>query len=196
MNCRRVRGLLVEYLEKALPMDGMEWVDEHVECCRGCRDELEVLRRTLLLAGGDRVGEMPVSAEVFLANVRRGIRARGSRGWSWDMRRALWPVLAAAVVIVAAGVLLLTRRAPLQLPEDGLRVTREWAADEIVELAGTESELIRRFDAGTMSRMESELAEDAELDDLVEELTAPEQAALVRELSRVYRAPAKSLNGG
>jgi hypothetical protein len=84
----------------------------------------------------------------------------------------------------------------LQLPEDGLRVTREWAADEIVELAGTESELIRRFDAGTMSRMESELAEDAELDDLVEELTAPEQAALVRELSRLYRAPAKSLNGG
>ena len=196
MNCRRARPLLLEFLEERLPAIAEVAVREHLAACPQCRAELELFRKTLLLAVGDTVPLMPIGANVFLGNVRRRIRAANATPERGRIKTKLWPVLAAAVVLLAIGILFLSRGPQSQRSPDDLVITGEPAAADIIDQAGTETDLVRQIDAQSISAIESELADNAELDDLIEELTPQQQEALVRELTRLYRAPAKPLNGG
>jgi hypothetical protein len=196
MNCRRARSLLLEHLEARLSGDAEVSVRAHLASCSRCRTEFELFRRTLLLAAGNAVPPMPISADIFLGKVRRRIRTFDLQRSRFSVRRSLWPTLAAAMVMLAVGVLFLSRKPQAQLPQDDIAITGESIAADLIDQAGTESDLIRQIDTQSISQIETELADNAELDDLIEELTPRQQEDLIKELTRLYRAPAKSLNGG
>ncbi len=48
-KCRKVRGLLSEYIDGRLGSEDTEFVDRHVETCRECSEEFETLRFTVRL---------------------------------------------------------------------------------------------------------------------------------------------------
>lgn len=196
MNCRHARSRLLEYLEARLPPDPAAAVREHLASCPRCRSELEPLRKTLLLTAGDEAPEMPISADAFLGNVRRRVRTFSVQRSPVSVRRSVWPALAAATVMLMVGILLLSRQHRPQSPLDDFAVTTEPAAADIIDQAGSESDLVRQIDAQSVSDISLELADDAELDDLIEELTPRQQEALVRELTRICHAPAKVSQGG
>ncbi len=67
---------------------------------------------------------------------------------------------------------------------------------DLLDLAGTESELIRDLDTSSVTTIQSELTDNADVDELVEELTAGQQDQLVMELTRLYRGPKAQSSGG
>ena len=58
-NCRKLFGLLSDYLNLELPEEACEEVQAHMENCPPCIDFTESLRKTVELCRGYRPAEMP-----------------------------------------------------------------------------------------------------------------------------------------
>jgi len=56
--CRKVRGMLSEYIDNSLSGENKSLVERHIETCEACSKELESLRMTVRLLG--RVSQSPV----------------------------------------------------------------------------------------------------------------------------------------
>jgi predicted anti-sigma-YlaC factor YlaD len=61
MTCQEVVELVTDYLEGALPPDGVELLEQHLNFCEGCRWHLDQVRRTIAAVG--LVHEDQVSTE-------------------------------------------------------------------------------------------------------------------------------------
>jgi anti-sigma factor RsiW len=193
MNCRRTKVLLLECLEQRLPPASAAAVKGHLAACARCRSELESLQRTLALIAEDAVPPMPVREEVFLQNVRRRIR-QPARSAS---RLRLVPFFAAAAaIVIAAGIFLSSRHTGQPAEIDSIVTSTDFVTSDLIDQAGEESELVRELDAPSLASIESELTDNADLDDLVEDLTPNQQETLVKELTRLYGAVKESSTGG
>jgi len=193
MNCRRTRALLLDYVEQRLPPASAAAARGHLETCARCRAELESLQRTLALIAEDTVPPMPIREEVFLHNVRRRIR-QPARPAS---RLRLVPFFAAAAaLVIAAGIFLSLRHTNRPAELDDIAAFGEFGTSDLIDQAGGESELVSELDAPSLASIESELTDNADLDDLVEDLTPNQQEALVKELARLYGAARESSTGG
>ena len=176
-------------------------VREHLAGCPHCSAELAALQRLLALAALDTVPAMPVSENEFLRGVRRRTRAQGTNGepqtTSYRLRLVrLVPLLAAAGVLVAVGVFIVAHRARVRTESDYAAVLAEPDSPDLLDLAGSESELIRDLDTSSLAAIEFELTDNAEVDELVEELTPRQQGQLVMELTRLYGGSKAQLTGG
>ena len=56
--CRKVRGMLSEYIDNSLDSENKSLVERHLQACEACSKELESLRMTVRLLG--RVSQSPV----------------------------------------------------------------------------------------------------------------------------------------
>ena len=91
-KCRRVKDLLSEYIDGRLDSRDTEFVDRHVEVCRGCSEELESLRSTVQLLHRVPSVAVPRSFAIRDADVARGPAPREPRG----LRPVLVPVAVSA----------------------------------------------------------------------------------------------------
>jgi len=196
MTCRKTESLLPDYLGRELEPGAAVEVREHLASCARCRAESASLQKMLALAASEEIPPMPLSGEVFLQNVRRRIRQ------SLDARRRrepkpwvrLAPFFAAlAVILIAAGIFVHSRQSSVRgksatwAGEGNLvAVLAEPENSDFLDLAGGESELVRDIDPQAIAAIQSELTDDADVDELVEELTLSQQEELVRELARMY----------
>lgn len=161
MNCRRAKSRLVDYLEGTLSQVTAEELEHHLKRCPGCRQEIEELRRLLLLLRPEPVPELDQSSrDAFLPELRGRIKGYTSRSRGW-----VWPISAAAGVLLVLGLGWWLVR-PKTAPEAEI-----WA--QLI----SEEELVR---------LEVELdryrLEQAPLDELLDELTPEEQSRLVARL--------------
>ena len=97
MKCNNCNRLLSRYLDRELEQDRARAVEEHLECCPACRDEL-----ARLAAASERLRalETPGPSPFLVTRVMAEVRlARRGRRPAWA--RAM--VAAAALLLVAGG---------------------------------------------------------------------------------------------
>lgn len=92
-ECSRTRGMLSGYIDQRLNSEELTQVEEHIQTCQGCREELESLRATVALL--HRLPEVTPSRSFTVAPVK-----------PLPGRRALWGLrfatAGAAVLLVVA----------------------------------------------------------------------------------------------
>ncbi len=98
--CRKVRGLLSEYIDSSLSSDDKSFVEHHLQTCEACSTELESLRGTVQLL--HRVPEVPVprSFTVTVPKLKRE-SAFGPASLRW--LRPVTAIVAVALVVLLAG---------------------------------------------------------------------------------------------
>jgi hypothetical protein len=201
MTCRQIKLQLPDYLGRQLALPLMAEVRDHLAGCPHCSAELSSLQKLLALAALDETPAMPISQDEFLRAIRRKLQATSYKpqatGHKLFVRFA--PFLAAALVLVVVGVLARSRELAVRSQNAGTdyaSVLAEPENPDLLDLAGTESELIRDLDTSSVAAIQSELTDNADVDELVEELTAGQQNQLVMELTRLYRGPKVQSSGG
>jgi hypothetical protein len=99
-RCRKVWGLLSEYIDSSLSSENKSFVERHLQKCEGCSKELESLRVTVQLLR--RVAEVPVPRS-FTVTVPKPQResAFGPAGLRW--LRPATAIVAIALVALLAG---------------------------------------------------------------------------------------------
>lgn len=99
--CRKVRGMLSEYIDNSLNSENKSLVERHIETCEACSKELESLRMTVQLL--HRVPEVPAprSFTVTVPQPRRE-SAFGPASLRW-LRPATAIVVAIALVVLLMG---------------------------------------------------------------------------------------------
>lgn len=203
MTCRRIGSLLPDYLGRQLALPVMAQVRDHLAGCPHCSAELAALQKLLALAALDKAPAMPIGEDEFLRATRSKL-GRKSESGRFGSRASIFgfppvrlvPFLAAAAVLVVVGVSMLAHRARIRTESNYAPVLAERESPDLLDLAGSESELVRDLDTATVAAMQSELTGDADVDELVEELTPRQQEQLVIELTRLYGGPNAQLSGG
>ncbi|HEU5261793.1 MAG TPA: zf-HC2 domain-containing protein [Gemmatimonadales bacterium] len=111
-----------EYVDRTLAAAERDAVERHLAGCAGCRSAVGELRRLLASAAG-----LP-KAMVPARDLWVGIEARIGQRATGDLRRAFWRgvMAAAAVLVLAFGLYLLTARPP-DRPGEG---SQGWVAVE------------------------------------------------------------------
>jgi len=189
MNCRKIEPLLIEHLDRRLDAGDESRVQEHLNGCARCRTRLQEFRTTIALLAEDPVPPMPVSEERFLQEVKRRIRQRPA-GVGARFKRALTfprlaPVLAAAaVLLLAVGVfrqLNRARRPPVDW-QAVLSGQQETYFPDPLSVDASSSVSITADDLAALDTIEHEVAQNTDIDDLIEDLTPTEQARLIRTL--------------
>jgi anti-sigma factor RsiW len=161
MNCRRAKVLLIDYLEGVLSQTTAAELEYHLERCLDCKRELEELKRLLTLLRPEPVPELdPGAWNAFLPEVRGRIK-----GYIPRVRRWVWPISAAAGVLLVLGLGWWLVR-PKTTPEAAIW-TQLISEEELVRLE-------RVFDAYRL--------EQTSLDELWDELTTEEQNQLATQL--------------
>ncbi len=94
-RCRKVRGLLTEYMDGRLSGHDVALVDRHIETCAGCSEELESLRSTVRLL--NRVPSVPVPRSFAIREADVARERAIPRRWG-----VLWP--SPVAVPVGSGV--------------------------------------------------------------------------------------------
>jgi len=99
--CRKVRGLLSEYIDNSLSSEDKSFFEQHIQTCDGCSKELESLRMTVQLL--HRVPEAPVprSFAVTAPERRRERAFAPPAGLRW--LRPATAIIAVALVVLLAG---------------------------------------------------------------------------------------------
>ncbi len=98
--CRRVRGMLSEYVDNRLDSENKSLVERHLETCEACSKELESLRMTVQLL--HRVPEVPAPRSFTVAApAPRRESAFGPASMRW--LRPATAVVAIALVVLLAG---------------------------------------------------------------------------------------------
>jgi anti-sigma factor RsiW len=193
VNCRQAERLLPE--AQALHRDNPilhARLNEHLRQCERCQAQAEQLRKTLDLLAQDEIPVPPESDERFLFAVKRQSRSLTRPHPSF--LRWLPPLAAAAVLLILLSPL--SRRwrslqptnnnAPGQSLESLLVASDPDLVDPLaVETGGVLSDA----DYQTITAVESELVEESELEDLLDELTPQEQTQLLEGLKGMYGRP-------
>jgi hypothetical protein len=98
--CRKVRGLLSDYIDNSLSSEDKSFIEQHIQTCDDCSKELESLRVTVQLL--HRVPEAPVPRP-FTVTVpeRKRERAFAPAGLRW--LRPATAIIAVALVVLLAG---------------------------------------------------------------------------------------------
>jgi hypothetical protein len=98
--CRKVRGLLSEYIDNSISSEDKSFIELHLQTCDDCSKELESLRVTVQLL--HRVPEVPVPRS-FTVTVpeRKRERALAPAGLRW--LRPATAIIAVALVVLLAG---------------------------------------------------------------------------------------------
>jgi hypothetical protein len=99
-QCRKVRGVLSEYIDNRLDGEKKTLVERHLQKCEACSKELESLQMTVQLL--HRVPEVPVPRS-FMVTVSKPKResALGSASLRW--LRPATAIIAIALVVLLAG---------------------------------------------------------------------------------------------
>lgn len=112
MECERIRQLLNDFADGELASPRREMVEEHIEACAVCREELSAIRRTIRLLRDFREVDEPAD---FVQQVRQRIEARERRSFLERVlpRPALTRVLVpvGCVLFAACGVWLVVKQA-------------------------------------------------------------------------------------
>jgi anti-sigma factor RsiW len=71
LSCQELVEVVTSYLEGALPDADRLEIERHLETCDGCREYVEQMRRTIVLAGEARPADLsPEAEEALLAAFR------------------------------------------------------------------------------------------------------------------------------
>jgi len=99
-QCRKVRGMLSEYIDNILSSENKSFVERHLETCEACSKELESLRMTVQLL--HRVTEVPAprSFTITVPQPRRE-NAFGPASLRW--LRPATAIVAIALVVLLMG---------------------------------------------------------------------------------------------
>ncbi len=98
--CRKVRGLLSEYIDSSLSSEDKSFVEHHLQTCEGCSKELESLRVTVRLLHSVTEVPVPRSFTVTVPEPKRG-SAFGPASLRW--LRPATAIVAIALVVLLAG---------------------------------------------------------------------------------------------
>jgi hypothetical protein len=186
MNCHRAERLLLEHIQHRLTPETERQLEQHLAGCPACRARCEAFRRTLALVAHDPVPPAP-DPERFLQDVKRRIRKLPARpnpvfGFRLPVLR-LVPFGAALAVIIVAGFLLLRPRAnePGYIPAESA-LTSDTAG--LADFLSAEPQSLEELaDRQTLDELDSELIQNAEIDDLLEDLSTVEMQELVARLT-------------
>ena len=98
--CRKVRGMLSEYIDNRLSTENKGFVERHLETCEACSKEFESLRRTVQLL--HRVPEVPVPRSFAITvPAPRHESAFGPASLRW--LRPATAIVAIALVVLLMG---------------------------------------------------------------------------------------------
>ncbi|MFN3477018.1 MAG: anti-sigma factor family protein [Candidatus Methylomirabilales bacterium] len=133
MRCKEARLLLSAYVAQELTVREREELEEHLQGCLVCQEELEAYRRTWAALGiWEDVPPRPGLREELLARIGgEVVPSAPPRRERWSVRPLLWPALLAALLSVAASLFLpyeriielcrlSLRSSGLELPEGGV----------------------------------------------------------------------------
>jgi Putative zinc-finger len=113
MNCQEARELSSEYVDQRLAPAQVSLLEEHIEACPDCEDEIEALRRTISWIGSLEAIE---PSPDFLDQVQRKIDKRGKpwRIWAWlfEPIRVKVPLELTALILLSITALHLYHRSP------------------------------------------------------------------------------------
>ncbi len=99
-QCRKVRGMLSEYIDNRLDDEKKTLIERHLQTCEACSKELESLQMTVQLL--HRVPEVPVPRSFTVtASEPKRERALGPGSLRW--LRPATAVIAIALVVLLAG---------------------------------------------------------------------------------------------
>jgi len=196
MNCHDAARLLPDYLEHELDSERETQVREHVATCRACQMDEARLRKTFSLLAAEAAPSPTIDGERFLADVKRRIRMQKRvtnpglsvfTGWLRRPWARLAPVLAAAALLIVVGLTWqLHRNRPLPNGNDLLETLVATEDDTLDILSLGTAESLNSIDDQTVEALDTELARNTDLDDLIDDLSPEQQTLLVQELEHLY----------
>ncbi len=98
--CRKVRGMLSEYIDNSLDSENKSLVERHLQACEACSKELESLRMTVQLL--HRVSEVPAPRS-FTVTVPQPKRETAFGPSSLRWLRPATAIIAIALVVLLMG---------------------------------------------------------------------------------------------
>ena len=98
--CRKVRGMLSEYIDSSLDSENKSFVERHLQTCETCSKELESLRMTVQLL--HRVSEVPAPRS-FTVTVPKPRRESAFGPSSLRWLRPATAIVAVALVVLLMG---------------------------------------------------------------------------------------------
>lgn len=110
MDCKRIKDELVAYLDGELGESAAAAVRGHLERCPACKLDLERLSAAGSILG--EIRDIEPSADFTARTMRRALDAPQLRVSRSALMRRLVPAVAAAVVLVALGLWLLSPSGP------------------------------------------------------------------------------------
>jgi hypothetical protein len=121
MDCREIRELFSDYLDRRLGPAQVASLEEHLRGCRDCKQEMEALRTTISLISS--LGEVETSPD-FLSQVQRKIDKQGKPWpiWTWlfEPIKIKVPLELTALILLSIGALHLYYRSPELSREPGV----------------------------------------------------------------------------
>jgi len=103
MECREVRPLIEAFVSEQLLVETTQAIVAHLERCRGCRAEVDGLRRmrAAIRSAVETSADLSPRAE-FLSMLTPRLQTEAARGRPARMRRRAWMAVAASLLIVVA----------------------------------------------------------------------------------------------
>lgn len=186
-GCRRVENLLPDYLHGQLAREPAAIVARHLADCPVCRERLTRLAETLRVLNETAPVPPAIEPELVLAGVRRHLDlASKNRQPGWQRyRRFVLTAAATAVVLIVAGITGLRKWSGRTADDIALVTALVPSEEDALELLGL-SDSLKQSELAAIEVLDSALTADAELDDLLEELTPGQQTLLIRELERLF----------
>jgi predicted anti-sigma-YlaC factor YlaD len=176
----------LEYLDHRLDSRTEQRIREHLAACPVCRSAAERLQKTLALVAADTVPSLPGGCDLFLNDVRRRIRRSAVRRQEWGVRRWLPTfAVAAALLLVAVAVWQFQRSRPSTRSND---IMTALAPDEDTFdlISSGASAQLDANDIQTAAAVGTELVDNSDIEDLIDDLTPQQQASLVQEMKQLY----------
>jgi len=193
MKCTRVERLLLEYLEHRLDPKRAPSVHEHLAGCPGCREKLEAFRQTLAITTLDTLPPAP-DPERFLQDVRRRVRVETADTRRWTPRILVLGGSLALATIVLLGITLSVRHRPATAGSDLLEAALApdtTSVADFLDAAPQSFEVLTDSERQALYGLESELVQNTDFDDLLDELNTDEMSQLLAGLEHVYGRPPK-----
>ncbi len=136
MNCSAFEQKIEAYLDGALSADDARAIESHIAACQVCAEELSLARQV-----SEGLAELaPLNcSDIVTARVRHTMSAPGGRANSVAERsrtqrtawnQSIWKI-AAAVVLVAAGVILAVSQSKNSQPVDSANVDDIYTSEEV-----------------------------------------------------------------
>jgi len=188
---------LLEFIEDRLDPGTKAKIAGHVEGCERCRRQAEEFRVTLALLANDPVPPIGMSEERFIQDVKRRVRQQREAPVRWAWLRPA-PILGTALaLLIAVGMLWqFGRRVDFAVPgtrsrTEAVRVispqTTE-SGDMLDPLAGdtTGIDVLAATEMPAIDSVETEVIDNSDVDDLIDELPPAEQAVMVEQLEQIY----------